>query len=400
MLSILGVIFGIASVIALISMGEGVKAQITEQVQSLGANTLVIRSGEPISEEEGLTPAQIEQMQKPSLSSSTITLKDLEKVRESQYVEGAYPLIEMTYQVEAEKGGEGKSTTVMVVGTDHQYKQMRGKELAHGEFLEEGVKEGQAVLGNSLAKTLFGSDGKDVLKKKISYKCIVENKQETRDLVVVGIMAQQPKVLMSNPNVNLYVSIGDAQRMGGGSDESLLSIEVKIKQKDYVEDAKLELERAIKKNHGGKTDFNIQSQEELMSTYNNIFNILSALVVGVASISLVEGGIGVANIMYVSVKERTKEIGVRLAQGASKKVVITQFLLESVLLCLVGALIGIPLGIITAVMIDKLTVLPATPTIWSIFVAFGAAFLVGVVAGVFPARQATRVEITEALRAE
>jgi len=399
MLSILGVIFGIASVIALISMGEGVKAQISEQVQSLGANTLIVRSGEPVSEEEGLTPAQIEQMQKPTLTSSTIKLKDLEAVRSCPYVEGAYPLIEATSQVEAKRSGESKRMTVMVIGTDYQYNELRNKNVEFGNFLEKGINEGQAVLGASLVKSLFDLDGRSVIGKKISYQTVSGGTTE-RELTVVGVMAQQPRVLMSNPNVNLYVSIKDAQRMAGGSEDSLLSIEAKIKRKDEVETAKQEIEKAIKENHEGKTDFNIQSQEELMSTYNNIFNILSALVVGVASISLVEGGIGVANIMYVSVKERTKEIGVRLAQGASKKVVITQFLIESVLLCLLGALVGIPLGIVTSVFINSFTVLPAKSTVWSVFVAFGAAFVVGVVAGVFPARQATRVEITEALRAE
>lgn len=137
-----------------------------------------------------------------------------------------------------------------------------------------------------------------------------------------------------------------------------------------------------------------------MKSYNKILGILNALVVGVALVALMESGIGVSNIMYISVKERTREIGVRLAQGASKKAILAQFLIESVTLCIIGALIGIPLGWLVSFLIDSYTVLPAQTPLWGVGVAFGAAAMVGVAAGVYPAWKATQADIAVALRSE
>ena len=225
------------------------------------------------------------------------------------------------------------------------------------------------------------------------------------DFEVVGVMEERKKTILNDPNLEIYIPIEDAQILAGGTEGSILEITVIVDSEENVGSVQKELENAIYENHKENdpnlksADFNIQNQEDLMGTYQYIFNILNALVFGVATISLITGGVGVANIMYVSVKERTKEIGVRLAQGASKKMIIMQFLIESILLCLIGALIGIPLGLIASLLIN-LSVLPASPSISGVLAAFLAAFVVGVLAGVFPARHATGVEITEALRAE
>ncbi len=410
-LSILGVIFGIASVIVLIAMGEGLRDQISSQVEGLGANLLSIKSGEPVSSEEGLSLSQLEQLSKPSLNSSVITLDDLETARENEYIKNAYPLIDLVYQMQASGKGGDKKTFAFVKGTDSHFAEMNELRMEQGEFLSEksgkgrdgdAEGEGEVVLGSAVARSLFGSTDRDLIGEKVTvqYADASSGSPREMELEVVGVVAERPKMLVANPNLEAYIGIRDAQLLGGGGKDTVISINAEVKSKDQVEKAKSSLEKAIRKNHGGKQDFNIQTQEELMSVYNKFFDMLTAMIIGVAAISLVEGGIGVANIMYVSVKERTREIGVRLAQGASKKVVIQQFLMESVLLCLMGALIGVPLGIITSVVIDRFTVLPAKPTFIGVVVAFVAAIVVGVTAGVFPARQATRVEITEALRTE
>jgi len=432
MLSILGVIIGIASVIALIAMGEGVRNQITKEIKDLGTNLLVVRSGEPVSETEGISAAQMQMLSQPNLGSSTLTVQDVETVRASDHIEDAYPLIQMAYEIEAgeEKGGEIKTTHTFVKGTDSHYIELNKIQVAHGRFLEDensqkeekdekaGSDEeevGECVLGTLASQALFDSIDEDVLGETISIKyadpeAIDPNNptvSPTRrmDFKVVGVMEERRKTVFNNPNLELYIPIEDAQVLAGGFSDRVLEINAAVDSEENLHTAMVGLEEAIYDNHKEenpdleRADFNIQTQEDLMNTYQFIFDILNALVFGVAAISLLTGGIGVANIMYVSVKERTKEIGVRLAQGASKRMIILQFLFESVLLCLVGALIGIPLGLIAALLIN-LSVLPATPTWSGVLVAFLAAFIVGVLAGVFPARQATKVEITEALRAE
>lgn len=432
MLSILGVIIGIASVIALIAMGEGVRNQITKEIKDLGTNLLVVRSGEPVSETEGISAAQMQMLSQPNLGSSTLTVQDVETVRESDHIEDAYPMIQMAYEIEAgeERGGEVKTTHTFVKGTDSHYIEMNKVQVAHGRFLEDeetgeedegaGLEEeeeevGECVLGTLAAQALFDSIDEDVLGETISIKYAdpeaIDPKNPTvsptrrMDFEVVGVMEERRKTVFNNPNLELYIPIEDAQVLAGGFSDRVLEINAAVDSEDNLQAAMESMEEAIFDNHRAenpdlvRADFNIQDQEDLMDTYQFIFDVLNALVFGVAAISLLTGGIGVANIMYVSVKERTKEIGVRLAQGASKRMIILQFLFESVLLCLVGALIGIPLGLIAALLIN-LSVLPATPTWSGVLVAFLAAFIVGVLAGVFPARQATKVEITEALRSE
>ncbi len=405
-LSVLGVIFGISCVIALIAMGEGVRDQIVKEIKELGTNLLVIRSGEPISETEGISASQLQMLSQPSLGSSTITVKDLATVRESSFVEDAYPMIRMAYEIKAAEGEERK-THAFIKGTDGHYTSMNKTTVAYGRFLGEGGGGSgedtprECVLGTVVSKALFGAADQSVLGKKVrlGYVDPGTGSGTEMEFKVVGIMEERRSTVVNNPNLEMYIPLRDAQVLGGGLENVIMEIYANVKSEDYIQAAKEELQESIRRNHEGKLDFNIQTQDDLMGTYDYIFDVLTALVIGVASISLIEGGVGVANIMYVSVKERTKEIGVRLAQGASKRMIILQFLLESVLLSLLGAIIGIPLGIMACLLIN-LSVLPAKPTLWGVAVAFVAAFVVGVVAGVFPARQATKVEITEALRAE
>ncbi|MBN2026123.1 MAG: ABC transporter permease [Actinobacteria bacterium] len=432
MLSILGVIIGIASVIALIAMGEGVRNQITKEVKDLGTNLLVVRSGEPVSETEGISAAQMQMLSQPNLGSSTLTVQDVETVRASDHIEDAYPMIQMAYEIEAveDRGGEVKTTHTFVKGTDGHYIELNKVQVAYGRFLEDDDAEkkgkdgkgdseeeevGECVLGTLAAQALFDSIEEDVLGEMISIKYAdpeaIDPENPTvsptrrMDFEVVGVMEERRKTVFNNPNLELYIPIEDAQVLAGGFSDRVLEINAAVDSEENLQAAMESMEEAIFDNHKAenpdlvRADFNIQDQEDLMDTYQFIFDVLNALVFGVAAISLLTGGIGVANIMYVSVKERTKEIGVRLAQGASKRMIILQFLFESVLLCLVGALIGIPLGLVAALLIN-LSVLPATPTWSGVLVAFLAAFIVGVLAGVFPARQATKVEITEALRSE
>lgn len=398
MLSILGIIFGIASVIVLIAMGEGVKADISNQVESLGTNLIVVRSGAP-DDSSDAAATQALQMQTASLGESTLTLTDLESVEaliEEGLLSNVYPLITSFTSMEMTTGEESKSLRVSMNGTNLSCPKIAEDKIEFGRVFDQD-EEGVCIVGETVARRLANSENPEDAMNRIANL----GAGVTREVEIVGILNKQEKTPVANPNLDVYVTLSDAQELLGDTERmKIQEINSEAVDKDSIEEAKEAISQAILDNHDGEENFNISTAEDLMSTYQQIFDILTALVIGVAIISLIEGGIGVANIMYVSVKERTKEIGVRLAQGASKKMVILQFLFESILLCIIGAIIGIPLGVLTAIGISNLTVLPAMPTMWSVGVAFGAALITGILAGVYPARQATKVEITEALRSE
>ncbi len=402
-LSILGITFGIACVIALTAVGEGVRREVITKVQGLGSHLLIVRSGEPDSEAQEVSISQ-----RP-LNASTLTPGDLKRISGVDGVEGAYPLVQAAYKIKAEGSGEGgTSINAYVKGTSEDFLGLNELAVSAGRFLKSGdgkrKEEGKGcvcVLGTMVAEKLFGSKGEDVLKKKVSIIYFNEEKraEDEETFTVVGVMAERKRTVVGNPNLEVYVPLADAQRMAGGSEDNIMEIHVKVSRDADLESVRSGVEEELLANHAGKRDFNIRTMEDVLETYRYIFNVLTALVVGVVLISLIQGGVGIANVMYVSVKERTKEIGVRLAQGASKRMIILQFLFEAVLLSFLGALSGIPLGLLISALVN-LSILPANPTPWAVGIAFLASFVVGVAAGVFPARQATRVEITEALRAE
>lgn len=312
-LSILGVIFGIASVIALIAMGQGVRNQITEEIQNLGTNLLVVRSGEPVSETEGISTSQIQMLSQPNLGSSTITVQDLEDARNAQHIDDAYPMIQMVYDIEAGgQGGELKQTRTFVKGTDAHYIEMNKVEVAHGRFLQakeggadsqqKGGEAGECVLGTLVSSTLFGSTGEDVLGRAVNIKYVDpsavdptdpgSSPDKSKEFKVVGMMEERRKTVFDNPNLELYIPVEDAQSLAGGFDDLVLEIDAAVDSEDNIDAAKSALESAILENHAGEHDFNIQDQEDLMNTYQYIFDVLTALIFGVAAISLITGGGG------------------------------------------------------------------------------------------------------------
>jgi len=254
-----------------------------------------------------------------------------------------------------------------------------------------------------VAETLFAK-GTNVIGKTI--------KIAGNDFTIKALLAPREKSMFLDPNKDIYISIADARNIfGAPGTEKVREIDVKLSDASKSDavvkaiTAKLTPEhrgRYVAANPGSqwKEDFYVATQDDMMASYSKIMSILNALVIGIAAIALVESAIGVSNIMYISVKERTREIGVRLAQGASKKAIVAQFLFESTTICLIGALIGIPLGWLISVLLDSLSPLPAQTPLWAVVVAFAAAAMVGVVAGVYPAWKATKADIAVALKAE
>ena len=399
-LSILGVIFGIAAVIVLISMGQGVRYQVTDQIKGLGTDLLVVRSGQ----EESTADAMVNPTaaaQGSQVRNSSLTEGDAEKLVAIDGIKTVSSTIEQWDRIT----GNGKAITCKVVSGDKNLKTIRKlsfSKQADGWSFEK-QEPGTCSIGYQVAEKLFG--GKDAIGQTV----IVGQTSFT----VKAVVRKRERSLFEDQNRYIYLPIAVGRDMyGAGGTDKVQDISITVKDPNSISAIKEKIRAALDPGHqqrwqnehpGGEKfvrDFYVATQDDLMSSYTKILAILSALVLGVALVALTESGIGVSNIMYIAVKERTREIGVRLAQGASHRAILIQFLFESVTICLIGAAIGVPLGWLVSMFINNYTVLPARTPPWAILVAFGAATFVGIVAGVYPAWKATKADIAVALRSE
>lgn len=396
LLAILGVVFGVGAVVVLISMGQGVRTQISNQVRGLGTDLLIVKAGkEEAKEDQGMNPNAAG----AQLSTSSLTEKDARDISaKKDYVLAATGTIEQVNEAGSTDGGNSKAVNVKVIGGDEEFRKVRElnfhSKVNGWEF--EKQEDRTCAIGYTVKERLFGETTPDVevLDKR---KIRIGNEEFT----VKAIASRREKSLFADPNREVYIPLKNARAIFGAADsDRVLEIYAKAKNAGETKEAKSSIVETVRKSHNGADDFFVATQDDLIASYNKIFSILSALVIGVALVALAESGIGVSNIMYIAVKERTREIGVRLAQGASSRAILTQFLFESVTLCLVGSAIGIPLGCFVALIINKYTVLPAQTPLWGVLVAFAAGTLVGVMAGVYPAWQATKSDIAVVLRAE
>jgi putative ABC transport system permease protein len=402
-LAVLGVIFGIAAVVVLISMGQGVRSQISDQIKGLGTDLLIVRSGL----EEGVEDQEIrpEAGQAIPLDSSTLNDQDVAVVSGlEEHVSSATGTIERQDKAEA---GE-KALSVNIIAADANFPNVRKLEFAERaddySFENQGEENrSTCAIGQQVKELLFGKDAEDVIGSQL--------KIGTGTYTIKAITKEKEKSFFSNPNRDVYVPINALRTPDTPDADKVLEIYTSAKDASRVDEAKEAITATIDEKHAERLhekdpnapyekDFHVATQEDLMKSYKKILSILNALVLGVALVALIESGIGVSNIMYIAVRERTREIGVRLAQGASSRAILIQFLFESVIICLVGAVIGVPLGYLVSVLINSQTVLPAQTPLWGVLVAFAAATFVGVVAGVYPAWKATKADIAEVLRAE
>jgi putative ABC transport system permease protein len=393
-LSVLGVIFGIAAVIVLISMGQGVRSQITDQIKGLGTDLVVVKSGQEEASAE-FNPNQNEMARQ--LIASSLIASDVEAVAGVKGITSATGTVE---QPNTFTNGD-KTMSGKVIGGDATFRKTRKLEVekaAEGWTFEEQEPR-TSVIGQKVAEVLF-PDG-DAIGKTMTIGAT--------EFKVKGLLRPMEKSMFIDPNKEVYIPLGDARDLFGapGSDK-VREIYARVADPTKAGATKKEVTDVLQQAHrqrsgqgdAYKDDFYVATQDDLMKSYKKILSILSALVVGVALVALIESGIGVSNIMYIAVKERTREIGVRLAQGASKRAILAQFLIESITLCFLGAAIGVPFGWLVAVLVNSYTVLPALTPLWGVLVAFGAALLVGVAAGVYPAWKATKADIAVALRSE
>lgn len=382
-LTILGIVIGVAAVITLVTLGGGATAQVTEQIASLGSNLIHVRPGQGFRGPGGTRTA-----------ADPFSIKDVEAiVREIPGVEAAAPIASRGTQ--AISGNLNWST--MVTGTDNAFFAVKDWELAAGRvFSDSEIRAGSAVciLGNSVKKALFGNQdalGASIRLKKLSCQVIgvLEAKGQSSfgsdqdDLVLIPLRMFQRRIAGNTDVSSIYVSAADSA----------------LTQK--VQSA---IERLMRERRrigaDDEDDFHAFDMKEVMTTLTGTTRILTALLTAVAAVSLLVGGIGIMNIMLVSVTERTREIGIRLAVGAREKDVLLQFLIEAVVLSVFGGIVGILLGLGAAVAGSRIMNIPFFPNIEIIVIAVLFSGAVGVVFGYFPARKAARLDPIDALRHE
>ncbi len=386
-LSMLGIIIGVAAVIIMMSIGQGSKQSIRKELATMGTNLLTIRPGADM--RGGVR-------QDPS-SRQTLKIADYEKImEEKKYVTYVSP--EVSTSGQAVYGNKNTSTTVY--GESPDYLSIKQWPVEEGDcFTDEDVRKNAkvAVVGTTLVTDLFG-EGVDPIGKTIRFTSI--------PLRIVGVLKSKGYNSwgMDQDNVIIapYTTVMKrmmAQTWFNSINCSAITEELSDEAIDELTDI-LRRQHKIKDPSGDSDDFTIRSQAEMMQTMSSTMDTVTLILVVAAAFSLLVAGIGIMNIMLVSVTERTKEIGLRMSVGATGMVISLQFLIESTLISLTGGILGVVVGgLISEVIVPKIG-MPSSIPLWSIWVSFGVCVFIGVVFGYLPARKAANMDPIEAIRHE
>jgi putative ABC transport system permease protein len=367
-LTTLGVIIGVAAVIALIAVGQGVTQDITGELEDLGTNLIVVTGMRSLG--GVLESADVEQLKRlpsisrvaPSISQNEVTVK-----------------------------AGTTSTTATVEGTNEDYPDVRNFKLVQGRFItpdDVDKRKRVAVIGQDIYDELYGTG--NALGESIT----INGQRYT----IIGLMESKGEVLGQDLDKNIFIPISSAERLLGT--KILRTIYVQATTTNETTSAVAEINQLYEKKFGKPDLVRITSQDQLIGSMDSMTQSLTLMLGAIAGISLLVGGIGIMNIMLVSVTERTREIGIRKAIGARRRDIMMQFLVEAIILSIAGGIIGILLGALSASLISTglgwATVIP----VWSVLLAFTFSVLVGVFFGIYPAMKASKLHPIEALRRE
>jgi putative ABC transport system permease protein len=381
MLTMLGIIIGVAAVITMVAVGSGAQRAINDQIEALGAKILNVSSSRSF--RGGISRNQM-----------TLTVNDAEMLkRDSKYILAVVPEIDGREQIKY----KNRNQNVTVTGTTPDFITVKGFEVDRGRMFtasDNAAKRRVAVLGADVPEELE-TTADEILGSTISIRNF--------PFEVIGVMKEKGTVGYRNPDGGIWIPLQTSQYRVYGTD-LLEDIDIQIVDNVSTEKAIVEIERILRREHkilpGKDNDFNITDSRIFLNTAQEATKIFTFLLASIASVSLIVGGIGIMNIMLVSVTERTKEIGIRIALGATRTNILLQFLVESVALCVLGGIVGVGLGYFASSMLNELAGWQTYVSGLSIMVAFFFSASVGLIFGIWPARRAAILDPIEALRYE
>ncbi len=384
-LTMLGIIIGVGSVITMLAIGQGSKKSIQAEISEMGSNMIMIHPGEDM---RGGVRLSADDMQ-------TLKVKDFEDIRqECGHVSLASPSVNSSGQ--AVYGANNTPTSVY--GVNEEFLDIRGYKVQDGDiFSEQDIKTAAKVclVGKTVIDQLF-TNGENPVGKVIRFGSI--------PFRIVGVLESKGYNSMGMDQDNLIITPYTTVMKRILAVTYLQEIVCSALSEEYTDEAISEITDVLRRNHKLKEadddDFNIRSQQELSSMMTSTSDMMSTLLAAVAGISLLVGGIGIMNIMYVSVTERTKEIGLRMSIGAKGRDILAQFLIEATLISITGGLLGVILGVAASYIVKAVLTYPILIQPWSIVVSFLVCTIIGIFFGWYPARKASNLDPIEAIRYE
>ena len=379
-LTMLGVIIGVAAVITMLALGTGAQRAVEQQLEALGANVITVttwmRFAQGIAREQALT------------TDDAVALRN-----EARNVSAVAP--EQSSRQQVKLGN--RNLSLSVIGTSQDHAVVNGFELQAGRMLtaiDDSSRRRVAVLGGEVPEQL-GTTAEALLGRSILIKSL--------PFEVVGVYGKKGAIGFGNPDDDIYIPVSTSEFRVVGNDR-VQNIAVQVAPGVEPAQAMVEIERVVRREHGlapgADNDFTVVDRKQFLATQQQTTQILSFLLAGIAGVSLVVGGIGIMNIMLVTVTERTREIGIRKALGATRANILTQFLTESVVLCVLGGLLGMALGSGAARALAKFAGWQTYVTLDALLLAFAFSAGVGLVFGLWPARRASKLDPIAALRYE
>jgi len=381
LLTMLGVIIGVAAVVAMVALGEGAKYAVVRNIRNLGSNLLIIRPGLLQKHHVRSAPAQ------------TLTIDDASRIRKTiPHVVAAAPSIARTAQVKY----MNENVMTNIIGATPDYLSARKFSTRTGKFFtlhDVASARRVAALGKTVAKTLFRSS--NPVGKYIKINGI--------NFMVVAVMAEKGQAGWWDADDQVLIPVTAYQkRIFGGTHVS--NIFVEVDSRGFMAQVKARIETLLRRTHrirkGAEADFHIRSQVDILKSMESMTRTFTYLLGGIAAISLVVGGIGIMNIMLVTVTERTREVGLRKALGAKRRDILRQFLVESTILSGTGGVVGVGLGVVAAHVVGQFSKWGTHVSANSVIVAYVTALAVGVFFGWYPAYKAARLNPVDALRHE
>lgn len=386
-LTMLGIIIGISSVIAMVSIGQGAQSSIESSIQSIGSNLIIVSPGATRNFGYGASSGRG--------AAKTLTMKDVDAIgAEVSNIQAVSPEVSSRYQITA----KGTNTNTSVIGSKYAYAGVHNVTIDEGSFIGDqdvAARSKVAVIGPTVRDDLFGV-GAEAIGQSIRINGM--------EFKVIGLTTSKGSGGFGNQDDTVYIPLSTAQLFLVGDSTYVTSLSISATDAAVMTQVQADITDLLLTRHkisnAANADFNVLNQADIVSAASSVTGTFTILLAAVAGISLLVGGIGIMNMMLTTVTERTKEIGLRKAIGATRRDINIQFLTEAVALTLIGGAIGVILGWGASYAVTSFGILQTQVSTTSVLLAFGVSALIGIVFGYYPARRASRLNPIEALRYE